>query len=158
MNFQQVIEYLPIITSAILAVTGLIGTIGAVAAKVSSPFRRWIISRLEKNDSMRKLESSVEKINDRLANYEAAFKTDREEQKLMKEAYICLTRNALTEIWHKADDDGYIIDWDRENFARMYGSYIALGGNAYMHEVNEKIHQLPSKPPRRTRRTTSRTR
>ena len=74
----------------------------------------------------------------------------------MKDAYLCLTRNALTEIWHRAEEQGYICDWDRENFERMYSAYDALGGNSYIHEAHARILKLPSKP-KKTRKTTKKT-
>ena len=91
----------------------------------------------------------VSAIESKVENLEQLMADDKKEQELMKEAFICLTRNALTEIWHKAETDKYISDWDRDNFDAMAQAYFALGGNHYIQEVYRKIMDLPSTPPRK---------
>lgn len=145
MDLSQFTSYLQLFSSFLVALTGAVVAVGAIIR----PVRKWIVGILSKEKEYKTLESSVNDVKQTLS-------TELSERKLMKEAYICLTRNALTEIWHRAEEHGYICDWDRENFDRMYAAYSALGGNSYIHEAHAQILKLPSKP-KKTRKTTKKT-
>ncbi|MBR2306070.1 MAG: hypothetical protein IKA48_02560 [Fibrobacter sp.] len=145
MDLSQFTSYLQLFSSFLVALTGAVVAVGAIIR----PVRKWIVGILSKEKEYKQLESSVNDVKQTLS-------TELSERKLMKEAYICLTRNALTEIWHRAEEQGYICDWDRENFDRMYAAYSALGGNSYIHEAHAQILKLPSKP-KKTRKTTKKT-
>lgn len=145
MDLSQFTSYLQLFSSFLVALTGAVVAVGAIIR----PVRKWIVGILSKEKEYKNLESSVNDVKQTLS-------TELSERKLMKEAYICLTRNALTEIWHRAEEQGYICDWDRENFDRMYAAYSALGGNSYIHEAHAQILKLPSKP-KKTRKTTKKT-
>jgi hypothetical protein len=145
MDLSQFTSYLQLFSSFLVALTGAVVAVGAIIR----PVRKWIVGILSKEKEYKTLESSVNDVKQTLS-------TELSERKLMKEAYICLTRNALTEIWHRAEEQGYICDWDRENFDRMYAAYSALGGNSYIHEAHAQILKLPSKP-KKTRKTTKKT-
>ena len=139
MDLSQFTSYLQLFSSFLVALTGAVVAVGAIIR----PVRKWIVGILSKEKEYKTLESSVNDVKQTLS-------TELSERKLMKEAYICLTRNALTEIWHRAEEQGYICDWDRENFDRMYAAYSALGGNSYIHEAHEQIMKLPSRAPKKT--------
>lgn len=145
MDLSQFTSYLQLFSSFLVALTGAVVAVGAIIR----PVRKWIVGILSKEKEYKQLESSVNDVKQTLS-------TELSERKPMKEAYICLTRNALTEIWHRAEEQGYICDWDRENFDRMYAAYSALGGNSYIHEAHAQILKLPSKP-KKTRKTTKKT-
>lgn len=71
---------------------------------------------------------------------------------LLKEAITAVTRNDLTEIYDRAIDRGFIGDYERENFLKMYKAYSDLGGNSYIHEIYQQILKMPRKPKRAKRR------
>lgn len=145
MDLSQFTSYLQLFSSFLVALTGALVAVGAIIR----PVRKWIVGILSKEKEYKIIESSVNDVKQTLS-------AEMSERKPMKEAYICLTRNALTEIWHRAEEQGYICDWDRENFDRMYAAYSALGGNSYIHEAHAQILKLPSKP-KKTRKTTKKT-
>ena len=144
MDLAQFTSYLQLISSFFVALTGLASVLCAFVA----PFRRWFTRMFNKIKADERLGKAVEKMA-----------TEQEKigsrQVLIQDAMITITRNALTDIWHRVEPQGYISDWDRENFLKMYAAYTALGGNSYVHTIYELVLKLPSVPPRakRTKKT-----
>ena len=102
---------------------------------VISPLRKWLINRLKlytMDERVISLEKSVE---------------------MLKQASVAAIRNDLTAIYNRAEERGFIGDWDRENFERMYKVYSDMGGNSYIHEVYKRIIAMPRKPKRVVKRT-----
>lgn len=147
MDLSQITSFLQLVSSFLVAITGIV----SVIIGIIRPLRKWLMKQLGNRDQVNAIENKVDHLDKLLDE-------DRKEQLIMKEAFVCLTRNALTEIWHKAQEDGYISDWDRENFEEMYLAYTALGGNHYIHEAHEQILKLPPRPPvkKTVRRKTTR--
>ena len=139
MDLAEITSFLELMSSFLVAIAGVVSLI----IGLTKPLRHWLMRQLGNREQVAKIESKMDQLGE-------MFDEDRKEQKAMKEAFVCLTRNALTEIWHKAQDDRFISDWDRENFEEMYLAYTALGGNHYIHEAHEQIMKLPSRPPRKT--------
>lgn len=147
MDLATVTSQLQLLSSFLVAVTGVGVAAGAILSKISKPFHGWLTKKLSG--------VNVAHINQRLDEYKDTFELYRTQQTLMKEGMLAMLRNALTDIWHRAEEAGYISDYDRENFEKMYAAYSALGGNSYIHEVHKQILKLPSKPPRKHRKTTA---
>ncbi len=70
---------------------------------------------------------------------------DRAEQAIMKEATQATVRNELTEIYYRSIERGYIDEYDRDNFEKMYIVYTKLGGNSYIHTIHQIIMEMPNK-------------
>ena len=142
MNLAEFTSHLQLFSAFLVALSGVFACLCAIIR----PLKNWIVGIFSKEKEYRRLESAVQLLR-------TEFEEEVAERKLMKEAYVCLTRNALTEIWHRAEEQKFICDWDRENFERMYSAYSALGGNSYIHEAHAQILKLPAKPSK-TRKTT----
>jgi len=141
MDLAQFTSHIQLFSSFLVALTGAVVAAGALIR----PFGNWLKGIFSKEKEYKALAKSVEVLAENQTSEIA-------EQKLMKEAILCMLRDALTTIWHRAQEQGYICDWDRENFERMYAAYTALGGNSYIHEAHTQIIKLPS-APRKTRTT-----
>ena len=61
-------------------------------------------------------------------------------------------RKDLTDIYNESIAKGYVEEYDRKDFIEMYQVYSALGGNCYVHELHEKILEMPGKPIKKTRK------
>ena len=148
MEFSQFISVVQLVSSCIVTASGALAIVGAFFR----PVRDWVKGLFTRKKEYAALIQALTEMKDTLGCV-------MEEHKLMKNAYMCLTRNALTDIWHRAEDQGYIGDWDRMNFEEMNKAYTALGGNSYIHEAYAQILRLPSKPKatRKPRKTTKKT-
>ena len=162
MELSTLTENLQLYSGFIIALGSFVATLVGVV----SPLRKWFVDKFtnknEMNQRMTKLETEIGQINEFITNLKddlySKFETDRNEQRIMKEATIASTRNDLTAIYNHAVEKGYIGDYDRENFEKMYKVYSELGGNSYIHEVHEQILKMPTKAAankRTTRRTTN---
>jgi hypothetical protein len=160
MNFDlaSVTEFIQLLSGFFIAITALVAAIIGII----KPIRRWFMNIVYKTDRIAKLEESVTKINTFIDEVKDdlhdKIERDKLEQHLMKEAITAVTRNDLTAIYNRAIEKGYISDYDRENFEKMYKVYSDLGGNSYIHEVHDQILKMPTRAAankRNTRRTSS---
>ena len=131
MDLANITEYIKLLASFLVSLTAL----AAAIVRVTSPLRKWLINRLKlytMDERVLSLEKSVE---------------------MLKQASVAAIRNDLTAIYNRAEERGFIGDWDRENFERMYKVYSDMGGNSYIHEVYKRIIAMPRKPKRVVKRT-----
>lgn len=145
MDLNSITSFIQLLSSFLVSLTALAG----VVIGIIRPIRRWFVglfrsySNKDIDDKISKIEAFVESVKEEL---KTKFERDQHEQKLIKEATVASTRNFLTEIYNKAAERGYIGDWDRENFERMYKVYDEMGGNSYIHEVHDRIISMPRTP------------
>ena len=121
MDLANLTEYIKLLASFLVSLTALVAAIVGVI----SPLRKWLINRLKlytMDERVISLEKSVE---------------------MLKQASVAAIRNDLTAIYNRAEERGFIGDWDRENFERMYKVYSDMGGNSYIHEVYKRIIAMP---------------
>ena len=149
MDLSQFTSYIQLLSSFLVALTGLTAALCALVR----PIRRWFSRMFSKMKADERLETAVEKIAARQEQIGDRQEQIGDRQVLMQEAIQTITRNALTDIWHRVEPQGYICDWDRENFLKMYAAYSAIGGNSYVHSIYELISKMPSLPPKKTRAT-----
>lgn len=71
----------------------------------------------------------------------AYFKSQQEQKKALK----CLLRSAITKIYYKYTDLGYIPRFEKENASYLYTQYKAMKGNSYVDEIYPEIIKLPIK-------------
>lgn len=71
----------------------------------------------------------------------AYFKSQIQQKKALK----CLLRSAITKIYYKYTDLGYIPRYEKENVSYLYSQYKAMKGNSYVDEIYPKIMELPIK-------------
>ena len=131
MDLANITEYIKLLASFLVSLTAL----AAAIVGIISPLRKWLINRLKlytMDERVISLEKSVE---------------------MLKQASVAAIRNDLTAVYNRAEERGFIGDWDRENFERMYTVYSDMGGNSYIHEVYKRIIAMPRKPKKATRRT-----
>ena len=157
MNFDlaSVTAFIQLLSGFFIAITALVAAIIGII----KPIRRWFMNIVYKTDRIAKLEESVTKINTFIDEVKDdlhdKFERDKIEQHLMKEAITAVTRNDLTAIYNRAIEKGYISDYDRENFEKMYMAYTDLGGNSYIHEIHDQVLKMPRKPKKVVRKKKS---
>ena len=66
-------------------------------------------------------------------------KKEEEERNALK----CLLRSAITKIYYKYTDLGYIPRFEKENVSYLYTQYKAMNGNSYVDEAYPEIMKLP---------------
>lgn len=71
----------------------------------------------------------------------AYFKSQQEQKKALK----CLLRSAITKIYYKYTELGYIPRFEKENASYLYSQYKAMKGNSYVDEIYPEIIKLPIK-------------
>jgi hypothetical protein len=150
MDLQQFTEYIQLFSAFLVALSGLLVAVGAIVR----PLRNWVLDRLGDRKRKEYMEKTIESINTRLMDYKDCLDRDRAEQLLIKQATIASLRNDITEIYNRGAAQGYLGDYDRENFLSMVEVYFALGGNHYVKELNDRVLKMPNKPPRKRTRTT----
>lgn len=69
----------------------------------------------------------------------AYFKSQQEQKKALK----CLLRSAITKIYYKYTELGYIPRFEKENASYLYSQYKAMKGNSYVDEIYPEIIKLP---------------
>lgn len=131
MDLANLTEYIKLLASFLVSLTAL----AAAIVGIISPLRRWLVSRLK-----------MYAIDERVISLEKSVE-------MLKQASVAAIRNDLTAIYNRAEERGFIGDWDRENFERMYKVYSDMGGNSYIHEVYKRILTMPRKPKKATKRT-----
>lgn len=129
MDLAQITSTIQLISSFVIALTGGLVAVGALV----KPVGRWLKGLIQKAQTDEKLEQSVTQLVTR--------------QDLIKKATEAITRNSILQIYHEAEEKGYIRDWDRDNFLKMYAAYTSLGGNSFVHSIYDIIKEMPSIPP-----------
>jgi len=66
---------------------------------------------------------------------------DGNQQKALK----CLLRSAITKIYYKYTELGYIPRYEKENVTYLYTQYKAMDGNSYVDSIYPEIMKLPTK-------------
>lgn len=69
----------------------------------------------------------------------AYFKSQNEQKKALK----CLLRSAITKIYYKYTELGYIPRFEKENVTYLYSQYKAMKGNSYVDQIYPEIMKLP---------------
>ena len=160
MTLTSFIALVQLVTTAIVALGGLVAAISAFV----KPLRNFFISRFSVQkklaDRMDQFEEKLHELSENqleVANFtrdmrdklKIKFENDKLEQTRMREAAICSTRNDLTAIYNAAEERGFLPDYDRENFLKMYVAYTELGGNSYVHELHDRILKMPNVPKKK---------
>ena len=141
MDLAQVTSTIQLFSSFLVALTGLFAVIVAIV----KPLNKWLLEKISHQSRYEKMEKYVAKMSGQLDEL-------GENQSLMKSASIATLRKDLTDIYNDAVGKGYIEEYDRKDFIEMYQVYNALGGNCYVHELYEKILEMPGKPVKKTRK------
>lgn len=153
MELSAITSTIQTFSAFIVAFTGLVVALSAIF----KPLRNFFINRFSYKrvieDRMDNFEKKIDQLTDFTNNLTNKFEEDKKEQSIMKEATIASTRNDLTHIYNNAIERGYIGDYDRENFMKMYRVYTELGGNSYVHELYEQILKMPRVPKTKKRTT-----
>lgn len=139
MELSQFTTYLQMFSSFLVAFTGAVVAVGAFI----KPIRNWIVEKLSHQSRYERMEEYVSNICSQLDRF-------AENQALIKSAQVATLRKDLTDIYNDAVAKGYIDEYDRKDFIEMYQIYDALGGNCYVHELHEKILEMPGKPAKKT--------
>lgn len=142
MDLAQITSIIQLFSSFLVALTGLF----AVIAAFVKPINKWLIEKIGHQSRYDRMEKYVDKISKQLDEF-------GENHALMKAANIASLRKDLTDIYNEAIAKGYIDEYDRKDFIEMYQVYNSLGGNCYIHEIHEKILEMPGKPVKKTRKT-----
>lgn len=150
------------VTTFIQLLSGFLVSITAFFAAIIGifkPLRTWFGKMIDKfknteiNTRLDSLETTVESMNSVMTSWKAdmqvKFDKDSAEQSLLKEANIASLRNDITELYYKADSQGYIGEYDLKNWISMVEVYTALGGNHYVAELNERVLEMPTTPSKR---------
>ena len=58
-----------------------------------------------------------------------------------KAGELCLLRTEMLKIYYKNEDAKQIKEYEYKNFVELYEAYIALGGNSFIKDVNEKVRE-----------------
>ena len=75
----------------------------------------------------------------------AKIKAYKEKDVQQEKALKCLLRSAITKIYYKYMELGYIPQFERENVIYMHEQYKRMGGNSYVDEIYPEILKLPIK-------------
>ncbi len=75
----------------------------------------------------------------------AKIKEHKNQEGNQQKALKCLLRSAITKIYYKYTDLGYIPRYEKENVSYLYSQYKAMKGNSYVDEIYPKIMELPIK-------------
>jgi hypothetical protein len=141
MDIAQVTSHIQLFSSFLVAITGLFALIAAIVR----PLNKWLVEKISHQSRYEKMEKYVDKISKQLDTY-------GNDHALEKAALIATLRKDLTDIYNESIAKGYVEEYDRKDFIEMYQVYSALGGNCYIHELHEKILEMPGKPMKKTRK------
>lgn len=73
----------------------------------------------------------------------AAQKTnDGDCQKVIKKAICDIIRNTLYRLFREAQDKEYVTMEELSNWNELYDSYVSLGGNSYVHDLDDIYHEF----------------
>ena len=144
-SYESVTQSMNLMSTFIVSLTGLVVAISAVIR----PARRWLVeqftNRKEIRENMTLFKTELKNMHDLIQEQNDKSEADRIEQAIMKEATQATVRNELTEIYYRSVERGYIDDYDRDNFEKMYIVYTKLGGNSYIHTIHKLIMEMPNK-------------
>ena len=154
-SFESITQALNILSTFVVSATGLVIALGTVF----KPIKNWLFEQLtgrkEIRENIKMFKDDLEDMRNMLRDQSTKSETDRLEQAIMKEALQATVRNELTEIYYRSADRGYIDDYDRENFEKMYIVYTKLGGNSYIHTIHKLILEMPNKRVATKKKTAS---
>ena len=144
-SYEAVTQSMNLMSTFIVSLTGLVVAISAIIR----PVRRWLVEQLtnrkEIRENMALFKTELKNMHDLIQEQNDKSEADRLEQAIMKEATQATVRNELTEIYYRSVERGYIDDYDRDNFEKMYIVYTKLGGNSYIHTIHKLIMEMPNK-------------
>lgn len=142
---ESLTQTLNLMSTFIVSLSGLFIAIGAIIR----PLRNWILeqftNRKEFRVRMERFENEIKSLKTTVEEQGKKEDADRAEQAIMKEATQATVRNELTEIYYRSIERGYIDEYDRDNFEKMYIVYTKLGGNSYIHTIHQIIMEMPNK-------------
>lgn len=81
----------------------------------------------------------------KINQYKEKEKERENKDKQQELALKCLLRSAITKIYYKYMDLGYIPQFERENVIYMHEQYKSMDGNSYIDEIYPEILKLPVK-------------
>lgn len=144
-SYESVTQSMNLMSTFIVSLTGLVVAISAIIR----PVRRWLVEQLtnrkEIRENMALFKTELKNMHDMIQEQNDKSEADRIEQAIMKEATQATVRNELTEIYYRSVERGYIDDYDRDNFEKMYIVYTKLGGNSYIHTIHKLVMEMPNK-------------
>ena len=74
-----------------------------------------------------------------IKNYKQKLNNKNEESKLLKEALMTMLQNNLTNTFFAYENIGKIPDYVYKNWCNSFKIYQELGGNDYVHALDEKM-------------------
>ena len=77
-----------------------------------------------------------------IKQYRKREKEDKKERELLKNGVKMLLQSNLTNVFYVHNELGYIEDYKLKNWYNELKEYYALGGNDYMHVLEEKMSKL----------------
>ena len=77
-----------------------------------------------------------------IKQYKKKEKDDKEERELLKNGVKMLLQSNLTNVFYVHNELGQIEDYKLKNWFNELKEYYALGGNDYMHVLEEKMSKL----------------
>ena len=145
MDLSEFTSHIQLFSSFLVALTGAI----AVIAGIIRPIRNWVLDRIGNRKHGEEMQKAIVTMGKSIEDLNVKFDEERAEQALMKNANIATLRNDLTELYYKVEAQGYIGEYDLKNWISMFDVYTSLGGNHYIAELNDRIHDMPGKPRRK---------
>ena len=86
-----------------------------------------------------KIDNLINTVNDKFEDLDIRLdQLDNNDKHIMKQA--------LVKDYHYFTDQGWIDDFSLDTILLLYDDYTLLGGNSYVHNLVEKIKQLPHHP------------
>lgn len=74
-----------------------------------------------------------------IKKYKKKFSDEMEKNKVQKEAFMILMQNSLTNTYYVYEQEEKIPDYMYRNWCNMKSCYEKLGGNDYIHVLDEKM-------------------
>ena len=145
-SLSDVTTLLNTIIAFITAVAACFATLSVFSARV----RNWFKSRFGSNygsimeQKVTSLKDELVNINHAVADILTANNKQNENIALIKEATLCELRDTLTHMYYAAEKVGEMSHYNKENFEKMYQAYTTLGGNSYVHEIRDKVIEMPT--------------
>lgn len=74
-----------------------------------------------------------------IKNYRAKSKREKENENAQNEALLVLLQSDLTELYYKYEEKEKIPENRYKNWKNLLAIYEKLGGDDYIHDLNEKV-------------------
>lgn len=93
------------------------------------------LAELEKKDDQERLERTIDKKLDPIANRIEALES----------GVLSTLRNDILTCYYKCLEKGYRNDWDYQNIHHLNEAYVDLNGNSYVADIMKRFDELPTK-------------